>query len=66
MFEYIRDPDIITRIDTVAAGIYQDLLLIDQNTQGGTGLAAHWNEFYPSYFGQVSQIASTYIVAEII
>jgi hypothetical protein len=37
MFEYVRDPDIITRIDTVAASIYQDLQLIEQNTQGGAG-----------------------------
>ena len=37
MFEYVRDPDIVTRMDSVAAGIYQDLQLIELNTQGGAG-----------------------------
>jgi hypothetical protein len=37
MFEYVQDPDIVTRIDTVASGIFQDLQLIEQNTQGGAG-----------------------------
>lgn len=37
MFEYVRDDIVVTRTDAIAAGIYQDLQLIEQNTQGGQG-----------------------------
>ncbi|KAL5330730.1 hypothetical protein ACEPPN_000250 [Leptodophora sp. 'Broadleaf-Isolate-01'] len=69
MFEYVRDPLIVTRMDSVAAGIYQDLQLIELNTQGGSGLSAHWNEFCncadPYYFGQVSQFSRTWVADQI-
>lgn len=35
MFEYVRDDIVVTRTDAIAAGVYQDLQLIEQNTQGG-------------------------------
>ncbi|KAI0157094.1 hypothetical protein GGR52DRAFT_586914 [Hypoxylon sp. FL1284] len=60
MFEYLRSPEVVTRIDNVAAGLYNDLQLIERSTPGSEGLSAHWNEFYPHYFGQVSAFARTW------
>jgi hypothetical protein len=37
MFEYVRDDIVVTRTDAIAAGVYQDLQLIELNTQGGQG-----------------------------
>lgn len=37
MFEYVRNDIVVTRTDRIAAGVYQDLQLIEQNTQGGEG-----------------------------
>ncbi|KAK6950778.1 hypothetical protein Daesc_007303 [Daldinia eschscholtzii] len=61
MFQYLRDPDLVTRMDTIAAGVYSELQIIELNTQGSEGLSAHWNEFYPYYFGQVSEFVRNYV-----
>lgn len=45
VFEYLNHEDVITRLDTVSAGIYSDLQIIEANTEGSEGLSAHWNEF---------------------
>ncbi|KAK9423441.1 putative cytochrome p450 protein [Seiridium unicorne] len=60
VFEYINHEDVITRLDTVSAGIYSDLQIIEANTEGSDGLSAHWNEFYPYYFGQFEASNSEY------
>ncbi|OAQ69059.1 hypothetical protein VFPPC_13779 [Pochonia chlamydosporia 170] len=52
-------------MDTVSAGIYQNLQLIELYNPEGQGLAAHWNEFYPTYFAQVSEFARTYVADQV-
>ncbi|BCR84335.1 uncharacterized protein ACHE_11737S [Aspergillus chevalieri] len=61
VFQYLRDPMVMERMDAVASGILDDLRLIELHTQGGDGLSAHWNEFYPYYFEQVSQFARNWL-----
>lgn len=57
VFTYLNAQDVVTRLDATSAAILAQLRLIEENTPDATGLAAHWNEFYPHYFQQVSQFA---------
>jgi hypothetical protein len=48
MFEYVNDDEVSLRIDSAAAGVFTELQLIEQNTEGSDGLAALWNDFCES------------------
>lgn len=37
MFQYLNSDDVVTRMDTIVAGVYQQLQLVEHNTQGGDG-----------------------------
>lgn len=37
MFEYLNSGDVVTRMDTIATGIHQDLQLIERHTEGSDG-----------------------------
>lgn len=37
VFQYLRDPMVMERMDAVASGILDDLRLIELHTQGGDG-----------------------------
>ncbi|KAK0724576.1 hypothetical protein B0H67DRAFT_481904, partial [Lasiosphaeris hirsuta] len=60
MFEYLRADDVVTRIDAGAAALHFQLQLIELHAPDSQGLSAHWNEFYPEYFGLVSEFARTW------
>ncbi|RWA07611.1 hypothetical protein EKO27_g7496 [Xylaria grammica] len=61
MFQYLRDPDIDSRRNTIATSVTEQLQLIEQHTEGSEGLTAHWHEFYPFYFSQVSEFARNWV-----
>ena len=61
VFQYVNDEDIMTRFDTVATSIYDELRIIEVNTFASAGLSAHWNNFYPFYYAQVSERARTWL-----
>ncbi|KAK4164086.1 glycosyl hydrolases family 18-domain-containing protein [Cladorrhinum sp. PSN259] len=54
VFTYLNDPDVITRADNTAALIQTALRNIEAAIPQARGLAAHWDEFYPHYFSDVS------------
>lgn len=37
VFQYLRDPLVVDRMDTVSSGIRNDLRLIERHTLGGDG-----------------------------
>lgn len=37
MFEYLNSGDVVTRMDTIATGIYHDLRLIERHPEGSDG-----------------------------
>lgn len=37
MFQYLNSDDVVTRMDTIVAGVYQQLQLVERNTEGGDG-----------------------------
>lgn len=37
MFQYLNSDDVVTRMDTIVAGVYQQLQLVEYNTEGGDG-----------------------------
>lgn len=47
----MRNEDILIRINVVAADIYTDLRLTEANTEGGEGLASHWDGCCKSTLG---------------
>ncbi|KAK7403922.1 hypothetical protein QQX98_010292 [Neonectria punicea] len=65
VFDYLNEDDVVTRMDTIASGIYQDLQLIELYAAGSEGLSAHWNEFYPQYFGMVSEFARDFVSTQV-
>ncbi|KAI0411936.1 hypothetical protein F5X98DRAFT_356233 [Xylaria grammica] len=65
MFEYLRDPAIASRRHTIASSVTQQLQLIERHTRGSEGLTAHWHEFYPFYFNQVSIFARSYVTGRV-
>ncbi|KAK4043860.1 hypothetical protein C8A01DRAFT_31960 [Parachaetomium inaequale] len=65
VFQYLRSNDVVTRLDTVTAAIYTQLQFLELNIPEARGLAAHWNEFYPYYFSQVSQFARDWASTQI-
>ncbi|VBB73365.1 Putative Glycoside Hydrolase Family 18 [Podospora comata] len=60
VFQYVRDDQVVTQLDGAVSAIYQQLGLIERNVLEAQGLTAHWNEFYPHYFSQVSEFARTW------
>lgn len=57
VFQYVNAYDVVTRLDATASAVLGQLQLIEQNVPEARGLSAHWNEFYPHYFSQVSEFA---------
>ena len=60
LFQYLRDDDVVTSIDSGAAAVYAQLQLTELHVAAARGLSAHWNEFYPEYFRLVSEFARTW------
>ncbi|KAK2013705.1 hypothetical protein LZ32DRAFT_675824, partial [Colletotrichum eremochloae] len=60
LFQYLRADDVVTRIDATAAAVLFQLQLIELHVPESQGLSAHWNEFYPEYFGMVSEFSRTW------
>ncbi len=65
MFDYVRNDAIVTRMDQIATAVRNELAVIERYTQGANGLTAHWDQFYPYYFQQVSEFARTYVANQI-
>ncbi|KAL7949331.1 hypothetical protein V8C42DRAFT_361877 [Trichoderma barbatum] len=65
IFEYLRDPDIITAEDNIAAKIYTELKLLELQREEARGLSDHWNDFYPHYLYQVSEFTRTWATDQI-
>ncbi len=55
----------VTRQDQTATAVRNELAVIERNTPGASGLTAHWDQFYPYYFQQVSEFARTYVANQI-
>lgn len=66
MFEYLRDDDVITAIDSSAAAVELQLQLIELHHPDAAGLSRHWDRFYPEYFRLVSEHARTWAQARIV
>ncbi|KAK3177854.1 hypothetical protein K4F52_009406 [Lecanicillium sp. MT-2017a] len=60
VFQYLQADDVVTRLDATASSILSQLQIIELNIADAEGLSAHWNEFYPYYFSQVSEFARTW------
>ena len=65
VFDYVRNDAIVTRMDQIASAVRNELALIERNVQGANGLTAHWDQFYPYYFQQVSEFARIYVANQI-
>ncbi|KAI1852652.1 hypothetical protein JX266_002193 [Neoarthrinium moseri] len=57
VFQYLRDDQVVTQLDATVAAVYEQLQVIEANSLEAAGLSAHWSEFYPYYFSQVSLFA---------
>lgn len=61
VFQYLNSEEVATRMNRIVANMLSQLELIERHTTGSKGLSAHWREFYPHYFGNVSQFARNYV-----
>lgn len=61
VFRYLNDPLITTRYNNVAASLRAQLVIIEANTAGGTGLAAHFDEFWPDYQRQIEIFSQVWV-----
>ncbi|GAW18020.1 hypothetical protein ANO14919_074890 [Xylariales sp. No.14919] len=65
VFTYLQDSDIASRMETIVASVTEQMQLIEHYSSGSRGLTAHWMEFYPFYFRQVSQFARDFVSNQI-
>ncbi|KAJ2976628.1 hypothetical protein NQ176_g4845 [Zarea fungicola] len=61
LFEYLNHDAVVTNMDGVAANVRRALRDIGREFPEAEGLAAHWDEAYPYYFAQVSQLAREFM-----
>ncbi|RMD41454.1 hypothetical protein DV735_g3661, partial [Chaetothyriales sp. CBS 134920] len=61
VFDYVRHDLVAERVRAITAGIYDDLLLIELHIPSARGLSNHWNQFYPHYYAQISELAQTWM-----
>ena len=65
MFRYLQDPDVAQRFRNVRDLVRAQLVIIENELPGGTGLAAHWDEFLPDYLRQIGSFAQQWLLARI-